>query len=374
MTENIHGTQREQSYERRTHALSALAPSASNDEFTVPSRRADDPALFVEYRDEFTEQVLALLANHTIDCHGHRKAIWNWLYRHAPSICDKQLGFALVGQSRVVGYNGFIPIHIRYKGELRISAWSYDTILAPEVRGRGYGSKFVDLVKSSYPIVLVLGISDRQAQIMLNHGFRASSEIEQYFYVGVPRTIKERVKYTLQWVKRLARLHQRADVSHLSIETGSARHLPEEIDHLWDSVKSSHENIVVRNRDYMQWRYATHPVKEYSTLTVRDGGVLRALAVFEQTKDHANLVDYVGGASDSEAMQLIVETFRAQSSRSHLLDCVCTNPYLKSALVMNGFRSFRNRPRFFVHSNLDHDRDWTSNWFVMSGDSDVNFY
>jgi hypothetical protein len=340
----------------------------------APSRRHNDPALFVGYRDELTESVIELLADNTKRQYAQKRAIWSWLYHHNPFIGDKQLGFALIGRNRVVGYNGFIPIHLWCNGELSFSAWSFDTILSPETRGKGYGGKLVDLIKSSYPIVLGLGISDRQAKIMLNHGYRANSEIEQFFYVNIPRTVKERVKYTLQLAKRLALSQKSVDVSHLSIETGSARHLPEEIDFLWDSVKSSHTNIVVRNHAYMQWRYAKHPVKKYSTLTVREGGVLRALAIFEQTKDRANLVDYVGGASDWEAMQLIVETFRAESSGSHLLGCVCTNPCLKSALEMNGFRCFRDRPKFYVYSNLDNHRDWTSNWFVMGGDSDYSFY
>jgi hypothetical protein len=107
---------------------------------------------------------------------------------------------------------------------------------------------------------------------------------------------------------------------------------------------------------------------------VREDDVLRALAIFEQTKERANLVDYVGRADDREAMQLIVETFSKTSSSSHLLGCACTNACLKSVLGINGFRRYRDRPKFFVYSNLDHDQDWASNWFVMDGDSDANYY
>jgi hypothetical protein len=360
--------------ERRARTHSTAALPASNDEFMVPSRRHDDPALFVGYRDELTDSVIALLAGNTKKQYSQRKALWNWLYRQNPSISDKELGLALVGQNRVVGYNGFIPIHLLRNGELIRSAWSFDTILSPEARGKGYGGTFVELVKSSYPIVLGFGIGDLQAKIMLSRGYRASSEIEQYFYVSIPRTIKEWVKYGLQLAKRLVRSHQRVGIPNLSIEIGSARQLPREIDRLWDSVRSSHQNIVVRNHAYMHWRYAMHPVKEYSTLVVREGDVLRALAIVEQSKERANLVDYVGGAGDREAMQLIVETFRAKSRDSRLLECVCTNAVLKSVLAINGFRCFRDKPRFFVYSNVDHDRNWTSNWFLMEGDSDSNYY
>ncbi len=374
MTGSISCVARGPRTERRSGALSPASLTACNDEFVVPSRRHDDPARFVGYRNHLAEPVIALLADNTKNQYSQRKAIWNWLYQHNPFIGDKELGFALVGQNRVVGYNGFIPIHLLRDGELICSAWSFDTILLPEARGRGYGGKFVDLVKSSYPIVLGYGIGDLQAKIMLNRGYRASAEIERFFYSNSPRTVREWGKCGLQLSKRLTRSHQRVEVSNLSIDIGSARHLPSEIDRLWDSVKSSHKNIVVRDSAYMQWRYAMHPVKDYSTLVVRENNVLRALAIFEQTKKCANLVDYLGGANDREAMQLIVETFIMTSSSSHLLACTCTNACLKSALGINGFRRYRDRPKFYVYSNLDNDQDWTSSWFVMDGDSDVNYY
>jgi hypothetical protein len=42
----------------------------------------------------------------------------------------------------------------------------------------------------------------------------------------------------------------------------------------------------------------------------------------------------------------------------------------KKALSKLGFRIDRNKPRFYVYSNLKHDKNSEQNWFVMGGDSD----
>lgn len=325
----------------------------------------------VDYDDTHRERVVALLAAHTGKDAGRRRALWPWLYRDNPSIGRGRLGAVLIDGDRVLGFNGFIPVRLLSDGALVDAAWSVDTLLAPELRGKGWGVRLVDRVKASYPVMLGFGISDIQAATMLKRGYTANRDVAQYFHVNRPHTARQRLKAALQALNRLRGLPGRPATDGLTIEVGRARDLPREVERLWQAVKDSHRRIVVRDHAYLSWRYAAHPTRSYSTLLVRgEDGALRALAVFERLAERADLVDYVGASDDLPSMQLIVDTFRRTCAASALLQCTCSSSPLKSALARAGFRRSAWQPRFYVRSNLADERAIAQDWFVMDGDSD----
>jgi GNAT superfamily N-acetyltransferase len=52
-----------------------------------------------------------------------------------------------------------------------------------------------------------------------------------------------------------------------------------EFDEFWETAKEGHANILIRNRDFLNWRFVAHPTRRYDIFTARSEGRLLAYLV-----------------------------------------------------------------------------------------------
>jgi hypothetical protein len=155
----------------------------------------------------------------------------------------------------------------------------------------------------------------------------------------------------------------------------------ERIDEFCARVSNRFEIIVVRNKDYLNWRYSTVPGIKYSIYIAEDGGFVRGYIVFRY--------HYEGRKKMSVIYDLLTES---EEISHHLLsraesDCrkddvdyilwsgIADKTYLR-AYKNRGFVSvpFKNGQKFLVYSSdpniPKHFLMNSSNWFIQMGDSD----
>ena len=97
------------------------------------------------------------------------------------------------------------------------------------------------------------------------------------------------------------------------------------------------------------------------------------LGVFRKNKDISKLVDYVGPSKDIQIKYIIVKAFKMACSCSRLLSCISTDEEFKKSFKILGFIRYKYRPRFYIYSAIEGDRNPENNWFIMAGDSDSDF-
>lgn len=240
--------------------------------------------LFCDYKDDQKADITSLIRDFSHPKYQETPSLWQWLYADNPCAeSSKQLGITIKEGEEVVGFNGLMPVEIQYKGKMLSGAWSFDTILSPACRGKGYGKKLAIAVKESNPLVLGLGISEIQAAIMRKIGYSINSDVQQLFFCNKITSFRSLAKYCLQMIKRLRYFTLTDKIpSDLSIEvissTAFKEHLtPEAVDALWDQVHQGYRNIVVRNYRYLNWKYAENPANPHQFILVRHEGKLRAL-------------------------------------------------------------------------------------------------
>jgi GNAT superfamily N-acetyltransferase len=319
----------------------------------------------VQYKPAFDEAILKLLGDKAF-----KREIWNWQFFQNPFATNTDSLIVPVENGKVVGFNGSMPVRLKYKTGHTEAIWSCDTIVDPEHRGKGFGKVLFDEVQKKASIVLGFGISDAAAPILRRSGWRVNREVEEYYYqrkITGPRSI---LKKAVQRVLILRNVMRRPHVDSLDVSVIDAADAPVEIDALWEGVEGGYSKVVVRNYAYIKWKYGEHPLCKYRLIVVRDGGSLVAVGVFRRDRKKSRLVDYVGPSGDMRVKYLLIRRFADECSKSEMLNCVCTDTEFKRALACCGFRRFRGRPRFYVHSNRPDDQGSEEGWFLMAGDSD----
>lgn len=327
-----------------------------------------------EYKEECKKKVIDLLSQGKDSGYLRKKyKIWDWQYNQNPFGKKVRKGIMVVEKGKVVGFNGLMPVKLKYLDNIIDACWSLDTILDPTCRGKGYGGKLVDVVKKCSPVVMGLGISDIQAYINRKQGYKVCHEIEAYHYILKPNNLKNLIKKLHQYMQIIKNIAYRPIKRDLHVSIVGASNIPKQIDSLWEKVKDGYSKIIIRDYSYIKWKYGNHPLAKYQLIVIERGNELVGLGVFIKNSNVSRLVDYVGPSKGSQIKYSIIRSFKTICSSSRLLSCICTDEELKKCLEILGFIRYKSAPRFYVYSNIKNDRNPGSNWFIMRGDSDGDF-
>ena len=111
------------------------------------------------------------------------------------------------------------------------------------------------------------------------------------------------------------------------------------IDGLWDEVKGNQVLSVVRDRDYIRWRYQRHPLLRYELwgLRRRWGRRLRGLAVLrnEEEKERFLITDFVCPANEMDALFQKIENVVCAAGGKRLT--LWHPAYLEEEMIRMGF-------------------------------------
>lgn len=166
-------------------------------------------------------------------------------------------------------------------------------------------------------------------------------------------------------------------------------HFDERIDAFWEAVKIKHKNLMVRNKDFLNWRYCNNPRRKYRIVIAEDNNsnIMAYIVLRISTVDNVKvgfIVDILSREdelSNRAASLLITNSFNYfRKNEVMIADCLMlkNNIYFK-LLKRQGFvvcpKSFEPQPFPFViktHADKVSNNIFNlNNWFVTLGDYDV---
>lgn len=324
-----------------------------------------------KYEDFHREAAIGLLSKEKrAGFKEGKEKIWDWQFVENPHVDKFGAGIVVVVEEKILAFNGFMPMRLKFDRQILDALWSCDTIVHPDSRGMGLGGKLTDDVKDRADIVLGLGISDKQYGSMLRRGYVACEEIDQYFFVNRPRGYKDLGKVVLQWFKKFVSGKIRRTSTQIQSSVIDASEITPEFDDLWRLNQDQYKKTVVKDYKYLAWKYGSHPLATYKIIQLKEDGKLIAAGFFRKSNDMSRFLDYVGPASSIEYKSMLLSTFIAECSDSHIFECTTTDVEFKALLKSFGFRRFPTKPRFYIYSNRFKVADLASGWTIMGGDSD----
>lgn len=189
----------------------------------------------------------------TVFGHTVTPAMWYWKY--VPKWAGRHYCYVGRVEDKVIGYFGAVPLRGMIDGEEIAFFQLADLMVHPKYRLKydyfQIGSDHIlSDIRRSHPRHLVYGFSGHAA-------FRYLRKRKIGGFIEKAKT----------------RYVRRADAPRSSeFEFEDWSWSAAEIDAAWDAWKPSMRAGLIRDADYLMWRYGSHPVHNYRLLGVRSGG------------------------------------------------------------------------------------------------------
>lgn len=320
---------------------------------------------------------------------------WNWKYLKNP--VDTTRMWLADHNGKIVGFYPAIPIKMKIKGEIITGSQIVDLMVHPDYRRQGI------FLKLSQKALSELG----ENGVHISYGFPNAEAYgghlqSGWFDVCPMQTMIKPMRTKRMLEKYIANrfLLKLSDVIVAMIlksfyRTKKPPKLPgvtikkipgfdNSINTFWEKISYDYEILVVRNKQYLTWRYVDQPNADYSIYVAEEDGEICGYVVLglKEQRDllFGYIVDIVVPLDKSNVLHHLVSKAIEELKEKNvdLIFCqMISNRRFYKIFKRNGFIYSRNISRrfpFIVHMNSnnfsqEYVKDY-KHWFVQQGDSD----
>ncbi|MCJ7565520.1 MAG: GNAT family N-acetyltransferase [Candidatus Aminicenantes bacterium] len=377
------------------------APRSPGERTETSSRRNFDQDIVLGHQDREGLTALAKIIFPGEDVSDPRYLIW--LYDQNPG--GQAIEFVTKTGTLVTGHCAGVPLKFKIGAVVRPGCLAVNGMTHPDYRGRGiffrlYGEVTARCAKSGIDLTFGYPNSNSLGACLHHLNYREIGDLPLWILpFNLPRVLAvEKSKKGILWraCARLGNPFLRLAVSVIrprrksrSMTIEKITEFSAEFDAFWESVKDDFTHILVRDRDFLDWRFAHHPTRRYEIFTARLDGRLIGFLVGSVTKIEnllwGMIVDLLVADSPEgkTAAVLLASAFlrEARSRGAALVGCLMLKrrPAAK-ALRRNGFLVCPRRllPRRFpilLSWNASEPAPAglfdTASWFITLGDFDA---
>jgi hypothetical protein len=244
--------------------------------------------------------------------------------------------------------------------------------------------------------MLVAGMNEQSVSLFQQLGFCDGGTIPLYVKVYEPQRLAD----TLPWSpirRRLTSIAIRVGQSlrkfsflpagRESLVVVTLDRFDERFSRWWAGLEPFFPCIVRRSAETMAWRYHGHPAHNYHILAAVEGEALRGLAVVRRGWSRGMpagfITELLAHPEDRAAMGSLLEHAERwltedQESRPVFIRCAVHHPAFEQALAKAGFLRAPSPFRWMASCDENQpdlrELQRQENWFLSTGDSDLDFF
>lgn len=214
-----------------------------------------------------------------------RRKRWRWQYYENPgNPGDEPVLWVASTEASLVGLICPLAVRLKTPKGIMTASWCNDWIVSRQARGSGLGRALEEKWQHTYPVALGREYSDRAYEVSVSLGFATVGGFRTGLFVLSRSALAKRL-YRLKHYRELGRLFRLPPKINLGRRKrpGSAHRvattLPNGVVVLWEQVAEAYPFAIDRNREYLKWRYESHPTHRYEFITLNEGGKLSGVAV-----------------------------------------------------------------------------------------------
>jgi len=244
---------------------------------------------------------------------------WYWKYFRNPH--GEHMMYVALDGEKIVGEIGSIPVRVKCGKETFYAAHTCDIAILPKYQKEGtffrlYGEAIKENVSRN--ILFVYGISiPKTFQISTTLlDFHPVCPIQRWVFILDPAPYIAR-KWPFPILVQIAghlgqffiRSRLRKHYRNPAGKVAEVFQFDERFDRFWEERKNDSEIMVVRDSDYLNWRYCSHPTGRYKTLTYVSEERLRGFLVLTTAVDEIRrgiIVDILTDPSDRTVLDFLL--------------------------------------------------------------------
>ena len=319
---------------------------------------------------------------------------WKWMYMDNPA-GDSRIWIA-DHNSRIVGSRSVILVKMKIAGETVMASQNTDLMTHPDYRRQGI---FSALEKKSFNQL-------KDEGICITYSFPSNMSYPGYMKSGeffdtcalqtmikplnLENVLKRRIKnkfllkiYTVieyLFINIFYRAKEPPEVDGLTITKISS--FDDRINDFWKNISNDHETIVIRDKEYLNWRYVDVPNVDYTIYLAEEDEEIRGYIVFgcaKQDQLSGHIIDIITPLDRTEVIHSLlskaVKHFKEE--KVDVIFCkMVADKILYKIFRKNGFISSRFiiKSEFIVRINSPKISEAylkdKKKWFIQLGDSD----
>jgi hypothetical protein len=297
-------------------------------------------------------------------------------------------------RQRVVAHQGAIPVKVKIDAAERVTGWFVETMAADDVRGKGIGPMLIKKALEDSPFTLSLGQTPQMRALQFAMGWKQVAPLDTLAYIVNPaRALRNRVPNPILrraagaglrarqwWARAWHRPAARVNADVRPVSRFDDRH-----DELWEQVKGSYRCAVVRDSSYLNWKYVDQPGQQYLRLEARASGQLLWVVVLLVCEPdslypyrRAFVADLVAPLDEPDVLAAALSAVRKTCIEREVDVILCELLSRNLSRAMANFGFARLEPQRFFLVSVPEDAALgqaalaADNWFVISGDSDID--
>lgn len=237
---------------------------------------------FLEKKDENELQIFYVHLfgkNHILNNPVHH----NWQFNNPFSTTYKSIAIAK-NNDKIISHNGMAPYIIKVFDKKLHGVFHMSYYTLEEFRGKGYGSKLLQLSFSKFDSILGLSITEPSQKAHLKFGGKYFGNINRFIKI-----LNEKRMETFLG-KKFSSLNSISKKSKCDFKR--IKNLDKNYIHFWNSVKSRYPITVERTEDYLNWRYLNHPLIDYHFMVLTENNIIVGYAIlrFENKNDELKAI------------------------------------------------------------------------------------
>jgi len=311
---------------------------------------------------------------------------WDWRYKKNP------YGFlAVVGESdsgEIVGHLGMYFLKMKVGNKTVIGSQAGNLVVHPNFRRQGMfltiGRQLAKLAaKNNAVLTYIFPNAPAPYHGHIKYGYFDIQMIPTLVsYVDFHRATNEK---TSKIISTAAKFSPLIDYLHSkkrsrlesNLQVTQVDGFGEEINQLWNRISHEYDLIVVREKDYLNWRYFECPEWHYNVLVAEKNNVTKGFLVTSVHKVRTRIIGYIVDflCDSNETLIQLVAVATCQFNKQRVDSIKCLQSRWSKILQKYGFASifqpkFRMCGRINSPSFSEAYKRNAKGWFVNYGDCD----
>lgn len=313
---------------------------------------------------------------------GEKLTAFYFWRREEKTVVGNGIDYVVRFRGRIVGAMGLNPVIHTYKGEKVVAHWHRDTLVSPEMRGKGLVKKLLKAASQEFEMVLAKGSNEIMYKVRKEFGWKDAPNCDNMALVlqcwpkGKDWKTKVSHFFLFIWGSIFSRVYSKKPISCHEIQRFN-----EDFDVISEKMLNSNEFGIYKTSSYLNWRYFNCPGKRYVVLGAGEKRVEGAVVIRlpRERFDEAWIIDLLCESKEKEIIRELVTGAleKIKESGAGKILVFATSSEVRKILARFGFVSIRRSPRFTFIIKPSHKLATVVGnleWGFWHGDSDNELY
>ena len=323
----------------------------------------------------------------------YRTMEW-WQWRHKQNPAGDAIIWVVEKGSEIIGHFCYVPLKRKFFWQSVIVMRGGDALTKTEYRGQGIFSQLIlknldDGQKRGWSFTMDLSGKNSYPGLIKTGSLDACkiSKLVKVLYPGkVSRVIKNEMGTVIAiGVNIIGRIYQircfkrKNNVFEKDLILAEEKVFDESYDDFWERISQYLRIAIIRNSEYLNWRYRDNPVREYTIFAVRKHNQLlgfTALGCYQEKYNIGRILEFLVLPDQLDAAEMLLgqaNDFFAEKGMD-IIQCMARNRFLPKTLYKKyGYIKNPIRKANFVVSPLSADLATDDlrakeNWLVSFGE------